>query len=135
MFEEIKVTKEEADFLQKATINQSQCLTWHEYCKGRITASHFHDVCRHIRSSQIYPTSIVKKIMQYYSSTENVVAMKWGREKEDRGHQDYITFNEAKHKMLVVHQCGLVMDPKYPFLGASPCPKNTVNNAYNILRM
>ena len=120
VFEEIEVTKEEADFLQKATINQSQCLTWHEYRKGQITASHFYDVCRHIRSSRIYPTSIVKKIMQYYSSTENVVAMKWGREKEDRGRQDYVTFNEAKHEMFVVHQCGLVIDPKFPFLGASP---------------
>ena len=121
VFEEIKVTKEEADFLQKATINQSQCLTWHEYRKGRITAFHFYDVCRHVLSSRIYPTSIVKRIMQYYSSTKNVAAMKWGGEKEDGGRKDYVAFTEAKHNcMFVVHQCGLVIDPKYPFLGASP---------------
>ena len=50
-FDEIKITKTEADFLQKATIPQSQCLTWYEHRKGRITASYFHDVSRHMRGS------------------------------------------------------------------------------------
>ena len=119
-FHEIKITKDEADFLQKATIPQSQCLTWHEHRKGRITASYFYDVSRHIRGSQCYPTSIVKRIMQYYGSSENVPALKWGREKEDEARRDYISHMSAKHVDFVVRPCGLVVDPKYPYLGASP---------------
>ena len=57
---EIKVTDEEADFLQISTVMQSNCLTWHEYQKGRVTASNFYDVFRHMDSnSQVYPRSII----------------------------------------------------------------------------
>ena len=120
VFQEIKITKEEAEFLQKATINQSQCLTWYEHRKGRITASHFYDVCRHIQNPRVYPTSIVKKIMQYYSSTENVTALKWGREKEDCARDVYISGIKSSHENFIISQCGLVIDPQNPFLGASP---------------
>ena len=65
----IKVTNEEAEFLQKVTIGQSDCTAWHEHRKGRLIASHFHVVCRYVdAASQVYPKSIVKRIMQYYSS-------------------------------------------------------------------
>ena len=117
----ITVTSEEADFLQKTTITQSSCLTWHEYRKGRVTASHFYDVCRHIDSnSQIYPKSIINRIMQYSSNTDHVPALKWGRENEDRARNAYTTIMKSKHQDFNVRPCGLVVDPKFPFAGASP---------------
>ena len=58
--------------------------------------------------------------MQYYGSSENVPALKWGREKEDEARQDYISHMSVKHVDFVVRPCGLVVDPKYPYLGASP---------------
>ena len=120
VFEELRVTEEEASYLQQATIKQSQSLTWHKYRQGRITASHFHDVYKHMQSGRKYPISIIKRIMQYYSNVDNVNAMKWGRENEDRGCQQYISCMEGKHDNFRVKKSGLVVDPKYPFLGASP---------------
>ena len=52
-FDEIQVTEDEAKFLQKATTLQSQCLTWHEHRKGRVTASYFHNVYHHMDATQL----------------------------------------------------------------------------------
>ena len=90
VFEELGITEEEASYLQQATVKQSQSLTWHKYRQGRIIASYFHDVYKHMQSGRKYPTSIIQRIMQYYSNMDNVNALKWGRENEDRGRQQYI---------------------------------------------
>ena len=69
----IKVTQDEANFLDKSTINQSECLTWYEHRNGRITASHFYNVSRHIASSSTtYPNSTVASIKQYSPSIDHV---------------------------------------------------------------
>lgn len=56
--------QEESDFLEESTRKQSNTQTWYDHRKGRITASHFHDVLRY--KGKTYPKSIVKAIMQYY---------------------------------------------------------------------
>lgn len=123
-FNAIQVTQKEADFLQKTTVSQSSCTTWYDHRKGRITASHFYDVFTHMTStrpnSKVYPKSIVKRIMQYYSCSDNVPALKWGRENEDNARKDYISHMKDKHTNLRVDSSGLVVNPNYPHLGASP---------------
>ena len=39
--DEMQVTEDEANFLEKATGRQSQHMAWHEHHKGCVTASHF----------------------------------------------------------------------------------------------
>lgn len=117
---EIEVAEDEAEFLQEATQLQSQSLVWHEYRKGRITASHFHDVNRHMVNGKCFPTSLVKRIMQY-SPVPDIPALKWGRENEDKARSEYVLTVDAKHQnTLVVDDCGLVVDPQFSCLGASP---------------
>ena len=117
----IRVTHDEADFLEKSTVNQSKCLTWYEHRKGRITASHFYTVSRHIASSsRTYPKSIITSIMQYSGNIDHVPALRWGRENEDRAREAYTTRIQLEHQGVCVRCCGLVVNPKYPFLGASP---------------
>lgn len=85
--------------------------------KGRITASLFYDVIRYMKKGRgQYPLSIVKRIMQYY----DVLSMKYGREHENDARQQYISLQENNHENMEVTPCGLVVDPPYPFLGASP---------------
>lgn len=62
----------------------------------------------------------MKKIMQYYPSAENVPALKWGRDNEDRARNEYLMFEKGKHNNLVVRPSGLVVHPNHPLLGASP---------------
>ena len=118
-FDEIQVTEDEAKFLQKATTLQSQCLTWHKHRKGRVTASYFHDVYHYMVNGQCYPTSLMKRSMQY-TDVPDVGAWRWGRENKDKACQEYISNIIAKHHALVVTTSGLVISPKCPFLGASP---------------
>ncbi len=102
-FENIAITDEEGEFLKQATIRQSQSTTWFDHRKGRITVSNFYDVVRHVTK---YPNSIVKRIMQYYSSDVHVESLEWGREKEDTARQEYISIIEGCHQNLTVSQCG-----------------------------
>ena len=70
-------------------------------------------------TGRCYPTSLVKRIMQY-TDVPNIGALKWGSENEDKARQEYISNINAKHYALVVTTSGLVISPKFPFLGASP---------------
>ena len=99
-FDEIQVTEDEAKFLQKATMLQSQCLAWHKDHKGRVTASYFHDVYHHMVNEQCYPTSLVKRIMQY-TDILDVGALRWGRENEDKARQECISNIITKHHVLL----------------------------------
>ena len=46
VFLEMKVTREEADYLASCTTLQSESMLWYEQRKGRITASQFGAVCK-----------------------------------------------------------------------------------------
>lgn len=120
VFDKIKISKEEAEFLERSTRSQSSSVVWHEHRKGRITSSYFSDVFKHICTLKSYPTSLVKKILQYEGISQHIPALKWGREKEAEARTSYIKDMEEKHTNFVVRLAGLVIDPRYPFLGASP---------------
>ena len=55
-----------------------------------------------------------------YTDVLDVGALRWGRENEDKAHQEYISNTIAKHHALVVTTSSLVISPKFPFLRASP---------------
>ena len=113
-FDEIQVTEDEAKFLQKATTLQTQCLAWHKDHKGHVTTSYFLNFYHHMVNGQCYPTSLVKRIMQY-TDIPDVGALKWGKENEDKARQEYICDIIAKHHALVVTTSGLVISPKFSF--------------------
>ena len=117
-FSLLKVTQKEADFLEKSTQAQSSCVLWFNYRKGLITASHFHEVFRH--KGNCYPKSIVATIMQYNPLNFAIPALKWGRENEDIARQDYVARMKGQHINFCVHNCGLVINVDFPYLGASP---------------
>ena len=99
-FDEIQVIEDEAKFLQKATTLQSQYLAWHKDRKGRVTTLYFHDVYHHMVNRQCYPTSLVKTIMQY-TDILDVGALRYGRENEDKVHQEYISNIITKYHALL----------------------------------
>ena len=118
IFGNLNVTEEEAKFLESSTKAQSNSTIWHQYRKGRITASYFCDVSKY--TWEKYPLSLVKSIMQYYAVSENVPALKWGKEHEDDARKEYILYMESRHTHFEVKSSGLVINPSYPYLGASP---------------
>ena len=114
------LTSEEVCFLEEATRKQADSLYWHEQRKGRITSSNFFEVSRHMLALKCYPTSLVKKIMKYTPDYPNVQSMRWGRENEPKARQAYSEYLLEHHQDVNVSLAGLVVDPSYPYLGASP---------------
>lgn len=117
VFEDLNITESQSEFLEKSTRNQASCSLWFKYRQGLITASTFHSVLRY--SGKTYPTSIVKKIMQYYNVDPSIPSLKWGRTHENVAIRDYTEYMKH-HDDFKVNTCGLFINPSYPYLGTSP---------------
>lgn len=116
-FSNFKVTQPECDFLETATKAQANSYIWHDYRRGLITSSHFKSVI--CFTGKTYPKTIVDAIMQYAKPSPNIPALKWGTDHEDVARQAYIR-HARSHLNLSVSSSGLVVNPLYPYIGASP---------------
>lgn len=93
------------------TIDQGNSKFWYDQRSGRITASNFYSVC-HMREST--EKSNIAKLLKNYWPMEHVPEqLQWGHEKEIAASELYL-----KKNCLV--ESGLIVNQKWPFLGASP---------------
>lgn len=114
----ISVTQDQCNFLEQSTRGQSYTRLWYDHRCGRITASKFFSVVR--CKEKTFPKSIVQDIMQYTGPNPQIPSLKWGREKEPVARHQYIQDAQVVHTNLQVKPIGLVINTKYPFLGATP---------------
>lgn len=98
--------------LENETTQQSSCSRWFEERKKRITASTFSLVMN--RRKGYHPKSIITAITGKKKDYQSV-ACKWGSTNESIAIQYYEEQNEVN-----VQSCGFVVNPKWPWLGASP---------------
>lgn len=116
----ITVTFEDAVFLEKETILQSDCQTWRDNRLNRITASNFYEICSRSES---------KLAEQIFLSHDNdlsgIPAIKFGKINEP------LVQNVVKHKYktFIFRKTGLIVNPFFPHLGASP--DGLLHNAEN----
>ena len=115
--QELVVTQAEADYLKQSTRLQSQSLTWFNHRRGRITASKFGLVFHTSLSSpaQSLVDSILKPATKIHSP-----ALEWGVTNEPCAREKYKKISQVHHTSFKVDASGLVVNPAYPFLGASP---------------
>lgn len=107
-FCEKEMMKENCSAAQVITVEQADTDIWHDLRIGRITASRLHEVSRCMSKNG----SLVDKIMGKRGGFS--FAMQRGTILED-----YV-FTELQKEYPNLKRCGLVLDAKYPFLGASP---------------
>ncbi|XP_053672250.1 uncharacterized protein LOC128722602 [Anopheles nili] len=100
--------KKVCEFVQALTIEQADTDLWHELRKGRITASRMHEASR----CTMLSGSLVNNIMGISSGFS--MAMKRGTDLE--GH----VFSELQKEYPGLRNIGLVLDPEFPWIGASP---------------
>ena len=113
----LNVGKEGCHEIEKNTRQQSQCKEWYEKRKCRLTASMFGVVVK--RRKSIYLKSIVKTITKP-SQTKNASCL-WGTENEKNALLRYHQYkDESNLPVNICASCGLVVNPKWPWLGASP---------------
>ena len=117
-FDNMTVTVVQAENLRSFTMAQSESALWFDHRLGRITASRMHDVLKY--TGHKYPKSIVSAIMQYTSGDPDLPALKWGRENEAVAREEYVARMKEMHRNFRTSLSGLMINPAYPYLAASP---------------
>ena len=111
--ESLKVSREISAAVEAETRQQSECQLWTQLRKPRLTASRFREIC-HVRgesSAKALATRILR-------GTPQTAAMKRGLELEKEILRQY-----SDHCDVSVTQCGIIIHPDAPHLGASPDAK------------
>ena len=114
----VDISKEMAEKVEQATRSQSHSKLWFKYRAGRITASRMKAVCRTDPGNPAQ--SLIKSICYPEAFSFTTAATKWGCKHEKQGQEMYLAVNKLKHHDLSVAESGLVINPQWPFIGASP---------------
>lgn len=118
VYEELKITDEQSRNIEASTRDQAQSKTWFRFRAGRVTASKF-KAAVHTDLSQ--PSqSLLKSICYPESYKFSNKATKWGCSHEKTAREAYFNKVAQAHLNLVVLDRGLIINPQYPHLGASP---------------
>ena len=112
------LSEEQLQRIQRETAKQSKSKLWFRLRSGRITASRFKQACS---TDVCNPSKSLIKAICYPTEcifTSNAVA--WGLEMESIAVAAYVKAMEAEHKDFQFFKAGLILNNKWPFLGASP---------------
>ena len=113
-----KVRDEEITTLEESIRLQSKCGLWSIHQAGRVTASNF-KAAVHTNSDR--PSlSLVKKLCYFEAHRFASVATSWGCQQESHAIEEFLDSFAVGHQDPSFQQSGLVVNRKYPFLGASP---------------
>ena len=105
------ITQEEAEALEQATVHQAKCDLWHKSREQRLTASQFGLV---IKRKKDVNTKFLTSLCS--SQVIHSEAVSYGKKHESVAKEAYVSKNNNLH----VHDCGLVVNPAYSFLAATP---------------
>lgn len=114
----IDVTTEMCDLIEKETRSQSKSKLWYKYRAGRVTASRMRAVC-HTNPSD--PSqSLIKSICYPEAFHFTSKATEWGCSHEKQAREMYEKVSKTQHQNFTVEDNGLFINPKWPYIGASP---------------
>ena len=97
--------------IEHTTKSQSDCDSWHSERHKRITASNFGRIVN--RRKNVYPNSLLKTLLTREKFKSS--ACKWGLDNEK-----VVTSRYETLKNVNVTHCGLVINPRWPWLACSP---------------
>ena len=114
----ISITEEMSQSIEKATRDQSKSNLWYKYRSGKVTASRMKAICgtRIEKPSKSLIKSICYPDAYSFSSKQT----DWGHKQEKRARELYCKEVGPNHEMFEIMDSGLVINPQYPYLGASP---------------
>ena len=128
----IEITDDMSQAVEKETRKQSKTPLWFKYRAGRVTASRMKAVCH---TDVTNPAQSLVKTICYpdaFSFTSKQTS--WGCRHEKQARERYEKTVKSKHTNLHVAECGLFINPQWPYIGASPdgiiycdcCPKGVL---------
>ena len=114
----VDFSQREAEAAEAATREQARSDIWFRLRAGRITASKMKAVCR---TDQNKPSiSLIKNICYPEKFKFSTKATYWGCEHEKEACDSFVSKMKETHKNFKVIECGLFLNPKFSFMGASP---------------
>ena len=113
-----KITDNDAMNLEELTRLQSKCHLWGIHRAGRITASNLKSVL--CTSCDKPSLSLIKKLCYPEVYKFSNAAVSWGCQHESDAIQEFLDIFAIDHSDIGFRRSGLVVNTKYPFLGASP---------------
>lgn len=113
----VAVTETQAAAIEAQTRLQHRSSVWYTSRAGRITASNMHAV---MSTSVEKPATSTVSIVCYPKKTATSAAIRWGIDNEGTARQVYVTMAAPHHTNLKVEQCGFIINPLFPEVGASP---------------
>lgn len=120
-----KISHEEVLNIEQNTREQANCSRWFEERKGRITASVFHRIVKRKAPVNDKFISSIRNPKDFQSK-----ATTYGKRNEFKGRKEYVSMS-GHH----VHDCGLVVNAEYPYIGATPDGKVCDNGQTGILEI
>ena len=112
----VHVTMPRAKMIELQTRDQCQSRLWYYERSKRLTASLFGRVMK--RRHSIYPTSIIDAVIKKSPKKFSTPATLWGLENETVALEQYATQSLNEYQFVI--KSGLVINPAWPWLGASP---------------
>ena len=118
IFKTLALSNDASRTIEYYTRAQRESSIWHAQRRGRITASSFHDVF--VLRATTDPSALVKRLLTENENLSSVPALSWGIESEDAAKMEYIKQIELAHVGFECSPAGLVINPSFPHLGATP---------------
>ncbi|XP_069133552.1 uncharacterized protein [Argopecten irradians] len=115
-FENLQLTEEDSVKIECMTRKQAESDIWRAARHVRITSSNFGKVIKRKQTSE--RDSLLKDLCGYREVSSKY--LDFGRKHEAAARRTYLHQMKNDHPGLCVQQSGLIVNPKYPHLGASP---------------
>lgn len=110
----LNISKEETDEISNLTIPRLKSKCSVALRRGRITGSNFKSCCTsNIKDPNI---TLIRRIINITKCFGEVASIKYKK----KAIKQYISNMEMNHEEFVYKECGLLINPKFPFLAGSP---------------
>nr|CAH7742876.1 unnamed protein product [Callosobruchus chinensis] len=117
-YTQISISEDDCHKIEELTREQAASNEWFNQRSGRITASKLKQVCR--TSLEKPSLSLIKQICYPLKFSFKTKETEWGLRHEPIALESYQTDSANYHQDLVIKKVGLVIQPTWPQLGASP---------------
>ena len=113
---DLDISRDDAHELEAKTVGQANNTLWKDSRLNRLTASNFGLICKR----RVVTEKFTKSVLTEVNDLSHVPAIKYGRENETRARERYTKYMANAGYNIKVLQSGLVVNPSFPWLGASP---------------
>ena len=118
VYDSYAISGDQASLVEENTREQANSRIWYQQRSGRVTASKLKSI---IATNPLKPShSLIKTICYPDLYSFKSAACKYGVEHEDIARKEYAQRMSKLHTDFEISDTGLIIEPLYPFMGASP---------------